>query len=44
MCLRPAKVSYDDLLTSFWEAHNPTLGCARAPIGSQYHSAADHLA
>jgi peptide-methionine (S)-S-oxide reductase len=35
----PAKVSYDDLLTTFWEAHNPTLGMRQGnDIGSQYRS------
>jgi peptide-methionine (S)-S-oxide reductase len=35
----PAKVSYDNLLTTFWEAHNPTSGMRQGnDIGSQYRS------
>jgi peptide-methionine (S)-S-oxide reductase len=35
----PSKVTYDDLLTYFWEAHNPTQGMRQGnDIGSQYRS------
>jgi peptide-methionine (S)-S-oxide reductase len=35
----PSKLSYDDLLTTFWEAHNPTTGMRQGnDIGSQYRS------
>jgi peptide-methionine (S)-S-oxide reductase len=36
----PAKVSYDELLRVFWEAHNPTQGMRQGnDVGSQYRSA-----
>jgi peptide-methionine (S)-S-oxide reductase len=35
----PAKVSYQDLLKAFWEAHNPTQGLRQGnDHGSQYRS------
>jgi peptide-methionine (S)-S-oxide reductase len=36
----PNLVSYDDLLKTFWEAHNPTQGMRQGnDVGSQYRSA-----
>jgi peptide-methionine (S)-S-oxide reductase len=36
----PAKVTYDDLLRVFWEAHDPTQGMRQGnDTGSQYRSA-----
>ncbi|QKG22719.1 peptide methionine sulfoxide reductase MsrA [Actinomadura verrucosospora] len=36
----PSRVSYDDLLRVFWEAHDPTQGMRQGnDVGSQYRSA-----
>jgi len=36
----PSKVSYDQLLSLFWESHNPTQGLRQGnDVGSQYRSA-----
>jgi peptide-methionine (S)-S-oxide reductase len=36
----PSIVSYDDLLSAFWEMHNPTTMNRQGPdVGSQYRSA-----
>lgn len=47
----PAKVSYEQLLSVFWEAHNPTQGMQQGnDVGTQYrsgiytYSAAQHAA
>jgi peptide-methionine (S)-S-oxide reductase len=36
----PAQVSYEDLLRTFWESHDPTQGMRQgADVGTQYRSA-----
>ncbi len=36
----PAQISYEDLLTAFWEGHNPTHGMRQGnDVGTQYRSA-----
>ncbi len=36
---RPAEVSFDDLLTLFWESHDPTQGMRQGnDVGTQYRS------
>ncbi|MCB1747885.1 MAG: peptide-methionine (S)-S-oxide reductase MsrA [Gammaproteobacteria bacterium] len=37
---QPAQVSYEQLLTAFWEAHDPTQGMRQGnDVGTQYRSA-----
>jgi peptide-methionine (S)-S-oxide reductase len=38
----PANISFQDLLTLFWESHNPTQGMRQGnDVGSQYRSSID---
>ncbi len=40
----PARISYSELLTTFWESHNPTQGMRQGnDLGTQYRSAIYYL-